>query len=131
MKFKKILLGLVLGSVVLTGMMAPVYADDWNQICDDTSLGETEREALGCDITSKGAESSIFALIQSVINLLFGIIGAVAVIIIIVAGIQMMTAAGDPNKVSRASTAIMYSVVGLVIALLAYAIVSFVINIFE
>jgi hypothetical protein len=47
---------------------------------------------------------------------------------IIVGGIRYVTSAGDSSKVKAAKDTIMYSVVGLAIAILAYAIVNFVIR---
>ena len=62
-----------------------------------------------------------------IINVLLFIGGIVAVTMIIVAGIQMTTSAGDPSAVKKAKNTLMWSVVGLVIMILAYAIVNFVI----
>lgn len=61
-------------------------------------------------------------------NLIAMITGVAAVIIIIVAGLQYITAAGEPNKVSNAKQAIIFALVGLAIVLIARTIVAFIIR---
>ena len=62
------------------------------------------------------------------INLVFWAVGVLAVIMIIVAGVQMITSAGDPGAVTKAKRTLVYSIVGLIVAVLAYAIVNFIIG---
>ncbi len=65
--------------------------------------------------------------LQAVLNWIFGIIGIVAVIMIILGGFTMMTSSGDPGKVKKGKDTILYGVIGLVVALLAVVIVNFVV----
>ena len=67
-------------------------------------------------------------MIQGVLNWVFGIIGIVAVIMIIIGGFNMMISSGDPGKDKKGKDTILYGIIGLVIAILAFAIVNFVIN---
>ena len=67
-------------------------------------------------------------MVQKVLNWIFGIIGIVAVVMIIIGGFNMMTSSGDPGKVKKGKDTILYGIIGLVIALLAFAIVNFVIT---
>ena len=66
------------------------------------------------------------AMITKVINVALGLIGTIAVVMIILGGYQYTTSAGDASKVTKAKNTILYGVIGLVIALLAFAIVNFV-----
>jgi len=67
-----------------------------------------------------------------IINVVLGVIGVVAVAMIIIGGIQYTTSSGDAAKAQKAQKTIIFSVVGLVIALLAFAIVNFVLtNVFR
>ena len=66
--------------------------------------------------------------VKTITNVLLFIIGAVAVIMIILGGIRYTTSNGDSNQVTAAKNTILYAVIGLVVALLAYAIIGFVIN---
>lgn len=47
---------------------------------------------------------------------------------IIIGGFNFMTSAGDPGKVKKGKDTILYGIIGLVVALLAFAIVNFVLN---
>lgn len=69
--------------------------------------------------------------IQTVVNVLLFILGAIAVIVIIIGGIRYTTSNGDPGQTKAAKDTILYAVVGLIVAILAYAIVSFVLNAFK
>lgn len=73
---------------------------------------------------TKNFEDSII----NIINAIIGVLGLVAVVIIIVGGIQYMTSTGDAGKVKKAKDTILYGVIGLVICVLAFAIVNFVIS---
>lgn len=61
-------------------------------------------------------------------NTAFFIAGALAVIMIIVSGIMYMTAGGDAKKAALAAKSIMVTIIGLIVIVLAYAIVNFVIG---
>jgi glucose uptake protein GlcU len=69
-------------------------------------------------------------LVVNVTNVLLFIAGAVAVIFIIVGAIMYATSAGNEQNVAKAKSTITNAVVGLVIAILAFGIVNFVLNIF-
>jgi hypothetical protein len=56
------------------------------------------------------------------------VIGAVAVLMIIIGGIRYVTSNGDQSQITSAKNTILYSVVGVVAAMLAYGIVHFVIS---
>ncbi len=66
--------------------------------------------------------------IKSVIGILLFIIGMVAVIFIIIAGFRFVTSNGDSNTISSARNTIIYAILGIVVAVMAYAIVNFVID---
>ena len=67
----------------------------------------------------------------TIISTLLFVIGALSVIMIIVAGIMYVTSTGDSGKVTRAKNTLTYSIVGLVVAFLAYAIVFWVLGVFK
>lgn len=68
------------------------------------------------------------SMAQTIVTTLLFILGIVAVIMIIVGGLRYITSAGDASRVKAAKDTIMYSIVGLVVAILAYAIVTFVVG---
>jgi multisubunit Na+/H+ antiporter MnhB subunit len=66
--------------------------------------------------------------VQTIIGILSFVIGVVSVIMIIVGGIKYVLSNGDASQVTSAKNTILYAVIGLVVALLAYAIVNFVVT---
>lgn len=70
--------------------------------------------------------SEVQTLGSNVVTLLLGIVGVLAVIFIIIGGIQYTMSAGDPNKVSQAKSTITYAIIGLVMALSIGVIISLV-----
>lgn len=71
---------------------------------------------------------SLLEIIRAVTNILIFLVGAVAVVVIIISGFRLATSAGDAGAVKSARDGILYSVVGVFIAIAAYAIVNFVID---
>ena len=67
-------------------------------------------------------------VIRTVSNILIWVVGIVLVIMIMWSGFKYITAAGDTSKVASAKNSLIYAIVGLIIAILAYAIVNFVIE---
>lgn len=70
-------------------------------------------------------------LLTNVLNTVYMVSGILAVIIIIVAGYFYVTSAGNSSTVEKAKNAIIYSVVGLVVILLAFVITWYVIGRFQ
>ena len=66
--------------------------------------------------------------VASIINVALGLLGIVAVVIILAGGFTWMTAAGNEEKVDKAKKMIFAGIIGLAIILSAYAIARFVIT---
>jgi Type IV secretion system pilin len=66
--------------------------------------------------------------VQNILGVTFGIIGALALLIIVVSGLRYITSAGDPEKTAKARNGIIYSLVGLIVAIAAESIVFFVVG---
>lgn len=61
--------------------------------------------------------------IQVALGAVFGIIGAVAVLYIILGGISYIYSSGEPQKTKQAKETIIYAIIGLVIAITAETII--------
>ncbi len=61
-----------------------------------------------------------------ILQVVFGILGGIAVIMIVFGGFMYTTSAGEAGKVKNAKNTILYAIVGLIVAVFATAIVSFV-----
>jgi len=68
------------------------------------------------------------AIVASVIRIILGFLGIIAVIIILLGGFKWMTAGGNEEKAGEARKLIAQGVIGLVIILAAFGIATFVIN---
>ena len=81
------------------------------------------------DVNPDSSDSmELMSSIKLILGAVFGIIGVVAVGMIILGGISYATSQGDPGKVKKGKDTILYGVIGLIVALLAFAIVNFVLN---
>ena len=65
--------------------------------------------------------------VTGIINAVIGVLGIVAVIVIILGGVQYMMSNGDASKIKKAKDIILYGVIGLIVVILSAAIVNFVI----
>lgn len=65
---------------------------------------------------------------QGILNAVIGVLALVAVVVMIVGGVSYMTSSGDAGKVKKAKDTILYGLIGLVVCVLAFAIVNFVIS---
>ena len=70
--------------------------------------------------------TNVQSVVNSGIQLFMWVIGAASVIMVIVSGILYVVSAGDPGKTKSAKDAILYAVIGVGVALLGTAIISFV-----
>ena len=78
-----------------------------------------------------GVPSTLFgdgSIFTTVVNILLFIIGAICVIMLIWGGIRYTTSAGNAASVTAAKNTIMYAIIGLIIAFLAFAIVNWVLG---
>ena len=110
-------------ALVLSVSAAPVFAQ---QDAEDLSLSITQgvQAARGND-----QPNDLFGptgIFHTITNVLLFIIGAVSVIMLIIGGFRYVTSQGDSSQVTSAKNTILYAVIGLIIAILAFAVVSFV-----
>ena len=84
-------------------------------------------EAARCD----GCPADLFGntgVFKQVTNTILYIVGIIAVIMLIIGGIRYVISGGDSKKVTDAKNTVLYAIIGLVVAFLAFAIVNFVIS---
>ena len=91
-----------------------------------TGIGEGVDCAKGND--QKGGLFNSGGIFSQIVNVLLFIIGAIAVIMLVYGGIRYVLSGGDASAVTSAKNTILYAIVGIVVAILAYAIVQFVVN---
>lgn len=110
--------------------VAPAYAESGN--CPENGVANGLKDSADCAKGSGQSESltgtgGVFA---TVTNILLFIIGAVAVIMLVIGGIRYTISGGDQAQVKAAKDTILYAIIGIIVAILAYAAVNFVIGSF-
>ncbi len=88
------------------------------QITNNTSAVQTQ---AGYDSTT-----TVGAVVAGVIKAFLGLLGIIFVILVIIAGFNWMTAAGDEDKINKAKDTLRSAVIGIIIVVAAYAITYFV-----
>ena len=118
----------VLASVF--GLALPVSAaNEGLVLCSNGSYADSFDKCSGAGTAEK---RSLMGTLQIVINVVLAVLAFITVAMIIIGGINYSTSQGDAGKVKKAKDTILYGVIGLVVALLAFAIVNFVlVNIFK
>lgn len=119
--FTLVVPALVLGLTLVTPNVA--YA----QNCTDVAAGGI---GSGADCAKPtGAAENLFgdgSIFNTVTNILLFLIGAVSVVMLIIGGIRYVVSGGDQGAVTSAKNTILYAIIGIVIAFLAFAAVRFV-----
>jgi amino acid transporter len=109
----------VVGLMVL-GVLEVGALDD--PLCNELTVGTEDYEVAGCG--DLGVEKKVPGFINAIIFLM----GFVAVGMVVFGGVRYAISQGDPAKVKNAKDTIMYAVVGLIVTILAYAIVNFILQ---
>ena len=130
---KKIVTGLMLlvgcfGFLFSLVFSNHVYAESSREnfygVCDDIE-DEDVKKIAGCDEPT-GKNKDVVGIVQSGVNVVISLVGMLAVFSIIYGGFTYITAQSDPAKIKRGKDMVVYAVVALVVAFLAYGIVIFV-----
>lgn len=132
---KKLLISLLAVSVVaLLSSFAPkAAAFDINNSNNNTVCSSVygSSNTSYCTQTSNGGANRLYGpngILVKAANLLSIVAGIASVIIIIIAGIQFALSSGDSQRVSKARTAVIYALVGIIIILAAQSIIKLVLD---
>ncbi len=91
-------------------------------------------QGLGGQINATGgtglfrSTDSPVQIIGKVIRLLLIVSGAIAVLFVVIGGFMYMTSAGNEEQATKGRKTLIYAIVGIVITVLAYVIVSSIVN---
>jgi len=117
-----LMLGFGVASVAVAGPALAAGTCDPNTLTIDNGAQCAKAQSAKDNLF---AENGIFATIA---NTLIFLVGAVAVIMLIVGGLRYVISNGDSKAVEGAKNTILYSIVGIVVAVISFALVQFVIN---
>lgn len=119
---------LLVGSfIAIAGVFSPLAPATYAQ-CDDKNLSASS--GVNC-AQGTGTPATLFgdgSIFNTIVNVLLFVIGAISVIMLIYGGIRYTISGGDSSGVTAAKNTILYAIVGLVVAFLAYAIVNWVLG---
>lgn len=96
--------------------------------CPAGSLRENDpsvNSLAECNIAAGNSQNNLFETVNGIINVVLGVVGIVAVVVIIIGGVSYLISQGDAGKVAKAKNTILYGVIGMFVALLAFAVVNF------
>ena len=117
MKLKKMFATLA----VFTTMLVPVVVAAQGQITPmDLGIDKAAATGLG--------NKDIRTTVASILRTAMGLLGIVAVVIILIGGFKWMTAGGNDEQTGEARKWIFSGIIGLAIILSAYALATYVIN---
>lgn len=91
-----------------------------NTLFADISLTSNELKVPKGDLTQSN--------VTNVLQLVFGLAGAIALVVITLAGLQYVLSQGNPQSAAKAKDTILYAIVGLALCIFGYAIVTFVLD---
>ncbi len=125
---KKYLVGFLASVSIVVGLtQAPLFAGaSATDVLDNPAC--TTSAGTSTDFCDTKNKSDVWGLIKNIINVMMTIVGILAVIMIIYSGIQYTISHGDSGKITAAKNTLIYSITGLIVALLAMAIVNFVVK---
>ena len=97
-----------------------------NDACDKATDSDGNDACHAVTSSSQGGALPPMVIVTRGINIALVVLGGVSALMIVYAGFRFTLAGGDPQAVKAARNTILYAVAGLVIALLAYGIVSWI-----
>ena len=112
----------------LAAVLSFVYA---GQAAAGTQTGQLVCDGAGVDCSQGGVDgvgNTVHRLVGNVVNVIFGIVGVLAVLMMVLGGFQMMTSTGDPGKIKKGKDTIIWGIIGLCVTLFSYVIVNFVLT---
>jgi hypothetical protein len=68
------------------------------------------------------------ARIDTILGVVFGLMGLIAVLMLVIGGFKYIISKGDPREMAQAKNTIIYALVGLGVVIMSYTIVTFVVN---
>ncbi len=117
---------LILG--IFAGFALPLIPANAGAAWDPLPCNTAEEKATA--VCNDKGSNTFTNVVQTIVNTLLYILAAVCVVVIIIAGITYTTSGGDSALVAKAKNTLLYAIVGLVVAILAYPIVNYVIGVF-
>ena len=79
----------------------------------------------GIDVSTLPNPSASNATLITLYNTVIGIFGAVALLVLVIAGLRYVSSNGDPGTMAKTKNTIIYSAIGLVVSMIAFVVVNY------
>lgn len=139
MKTKTAIASLFLVIFVLLSfsIAADVYADaqqsgtssgDSSGSTTTTLSGTITNPLTGREYGADNAEKATTMIIGEVIKIIFGLVGALALLVFVIGGVYWVTSLGNQERIKRGRNAMTWATIGLLLIFSSYAVINFVFN---
>ena len=119
MKVSKYILTFLFGVTVSILLPTPALA------VSNLTMGEGASSAQGIDQASSLFGSA--GIFTTITNVMLFAVGAISVIMVVIGGLRYVISGGNSTNITAAKNTILYAIIGLVISIMAYAMINFVI----
>ena len=117
-------LGISTTATLLAGKVMAAEDSIQQQSVDAARKGAEAARADGMPAELVGVDG----VFTNITNTILYVVGVISVIMLIYGGLRYVVSGGDSKKVTDAKNTILYAIIGLIIAILSFAIVNFVLN---
>lgn len=129
--YKKIILFLIVGLFFFAGNISEAACpgtdiEGLNDNWESSSLGVCF--PTGTELPDSGGDNPLATVLNNVMLWLLRVVGFIAIIAFVISGMQYMLAAGDTNIMETAKRNMVWSIVGVVVALMGLVIFVFIFN---
>lgn len=115
-------IGIVVGMASIL-LPAPVGAINvFNDACDN------DPNSAVCKAQNGNNKDNLYSFITVIINTLYTVLAIAAVLVIVISGATFIMSNGDSTLVTAAKNRVLYAVIGLIVATLAWALVNFIVE---
>lgn len=120
MKYQRLLFIFVLGALMST-LLLPLPVSAFS-----LSISDGASSAQGVDQASTLFGSA--GIFTTLTNVMLFAVGAISVIMVVIGGLRYVISGGNSTNITTAKNTILYAIIGLIISMLAYALINFVIG---
>ena len=116
--------------VTTSFLIAAVLVVGISLLISDTSLANSLQDGVNA-ARGDGQPAELLGdtgILTTITNILLFVVGALSVLMLIIGGLRYVISGGNASAVTAAKNTILYAIVGLIIAFLAYAAINFVLG---
>lgn len=129
MKIKKTILVALVATLSIFGISSACLSQPTlAYVCTGGTIRDGDSVEFPSECNTPKTDKEVEPVLITVINFLVGLCGLIAIFVVVICGLQMALSQGDSAKVAKARKGIIFGIVGLIISLLAFAIVNLVLK---